>query len=326
MSATDPSPADERGYTFRPDLVPDGFPAAEVFGYPPEADTPAARDARANLRCPFKGGACTKLLSAAGTGVCSVRYKAAGFDESLIWATCANRLSGLPFQEALVKHFGARAGDAELVTEVRMKDPDVSFDGVGVLAEEDGTVDLVGIEAQTIDTRGGSIKPMFEAYVAGQPDSWKSRYPGERVVFGVNTTNVWKRLLPQVQNKGRMFADWEAKLYVVLQDAVWQFIRRRMPLKVLSLQERKRADVIWLPWDYTGELLDDGMRATEIGEPVYCTLEQIEQAFVSIHAAQRPKFVETVLGKLGRDNAKLEAARRKAAAEAAQVSIVRDDV
>lgn len=93
--------AAERAYVYRPDLVPDDFPAAEIFGYPPEADTDAARDARARCACPFKGGACTKLLSAAKTGVCSVRYKAAGFESSVIWATCANRLKGAPFQQRL---------------------------------------------------------------------------------------------------------------------------------------------------------------------------------------------------------------------------------
>lgn len=163
-----------RGYRYAPELVPHDFPAAEIFGYPPEADTPAARQARADLACPFKGGACTKLLSSAQTGVCSLRYKAAGFESSVIWATCANRLSGAPFREALGLHFGAEAASAELVSEVRMKDPDLSFDGVGLLVRDDDKVDFVGIEAQTIDTRGGSIRPIFEAYVAGEPEGWRA--------------------------------------------------------------------------------------------------------------------------------------------------------
>ncbi|HET8607497.1 MAG TPA: hypothetical protein VFL66_10790 [Gaiellaceae bacterium] len=75
-----------------------------------------------------------------------------------------------------------------------------------------------------------------------------------------------------------------------------------------------RAEIVWLPWDYTGEVDDEtGQRLTEIGEPVFTTLAQVEEAFVTIHAAQRPAFVETVLAKLGKDNRKAEAVRRKAA-------------
>ncbi|MHB1313817.1 MAG: NotI family restriction endonuclease [Gemmatimonadaceae bacterium] len=308
--------AAERAYVYRPDLVPDDFPAAEIFGYPPEADTDAARDARARCACPFKGGACTKLLSAAKTGVCSVRYKAAGFESSVIWATCANRLKGAPFQHALERHFGADVDKADLVTEVRLKDPDMSFDGVGILVSADESVEFIGIEAQTIDTRGGKILPIFESYVEGTPDEWRSRFIA-RPAFGVNTTNVWKRLLPQVMNKGRMFADWDSKLFVILQDSLLQFIRRRMPLKQLPRQEWDRAEIVWLPWDYTGGIdADSGRRLTEIGEPVFTTLAQVEEAFVTIHAAQRPAMIETVLAKLGKDNRKAEAVLRKAAEQA----------
>jgi hypothetical protein len=301
---------------YRPELVPDDFPAAEIFGYPPEADTEAAREARRRCACPFKGGPCTKLLSAAGTGVCSVRYKAAGFESSVIWATCANRLKGAPFDEALERHFGEDVGKAELVTEVRLKDPDMSFDGVGILVSEDESVEFVGIEAQTIDTRGGRIRPIFESYVEGKPDAWRDRFDA-RPTFGVNTTNVWKRLLPQVMNKGRMFADWDSKLFVILQDSLLQFIRRRMPLKQLPRQEWSRAEIVWLPWDYTGEIdAETGQRRTAIGEPVFTTLAQVEEAFMTIHAAQRPAFVETVLAKLGKDNRRAEAVRRRVAEEA----------
>lgn len=133
----------------------------------------------------------------------------------------------------------------------------------------------------------------------------------------MNTTNVWKRLLPQVMNKGRMFADWDSRLFVILQDSLFQFIRRRMPLRQLPRQERAHADIVWLPWDYTGAVdAGTGHRETEIGEPVFTTLSQVEEAFITIHAAQRPAFVETVLGKLAKDNRKLLAAKQRASREA----------
>lgn len=307
--------ATERGFSFAPERVPSDYPVAEIFGYPPGCTTPAADDARSRCWCPFRDGPCTKLDGPAKTGVCSLRYKAAGFTTETIWAVCANRLAGGPFTEAARHHFGERTDQADIVTEVRLKDPDLSFDAVALLVEDDGEAEMVGIEAQSIDTRGGSIKPMWQAYVDGRVDDWRSYYPG-RPTFGVNTTNVWKRLLPQVMNKGRMFAAWEAQLLVMLQASVFKFIRERMPLKELSPQERGGAEIVWLPWDYTGRQLPDGMLETSLMAPTYTTLDQVETAFVTISTLQRPQFIRAVLDKLGRDTKKHEVARRRAEAEA----------
>ena len=228
-----PSEAEQRGFVYRPDRVPENYPVAEVFGYPPDADSDAARDVRERCWCPFRDTPCPKLRSSAKTGVCSLRYKAEGFEGASIWAVCQHRLSGAPFRQVLDLHFGDRAEDAELVPEVRVKDPTLSFDGVGVLTVDNEEVEIVGIEAQTIDTRGGAIQPMWRAYVEGRPDEWQAYYEQaqQKPLFGVNTTNVWKRLLPQVMNKGRLYRDWQAKLYVVLQDSVYAFITRRMHLR-----------------------------------------------------------------------------------------------
>jgi hypothetical protein len=157
--------------------------------------------------------------------------------------------------------------------------------------------EFVGIEAQTIDTRGGSLRLAWNAYVEGEPQHWRRRYtdaqPKPKTLPGINSTNVWKRLLPQVMNKGRMYAEWDSTLYVLVQSNVLEFLRGRMPsLRDLSRQERGRAEIVWMPWDYTGEVdRETGMRITEIGSPAYATVEQVEQAFVQVAAAQRPVFL-----------------------------------
>jgi hypothetical protein len=301
--------------SYRPDLVPEKYPVHEIFGYPPECDTPEARDAREHRRCPFKGGECTKLKQAARTAICSVRYKAEGFESETAWATCANRLAAeLPGVIPLA--FPDRAADARLVREVKIKDPALSFDGVVVVVEPDGTVEFAGIEAQAIDTRGGAVHPLWQAYADGAPDNWASYYQGKRPTFGVNSANVWKRLLPQIINKGRMYVDWETKLYVIVQGTLLQFIRRRMHMNELSRQEHKSAEIVWLPWDYTGGYLADGQRETMVGEPIHTTLQQVEDAFTTVAAAQRPVFVAKVLSKLGRDDAAVRAAARRVEQEA----------
>jgi hypothetical protein len=309
--------------TFRPDLVPPDYPVSELFGFPPDADTDAARAARAARACPFKGGECTKLKQAAGTAICSVRYRAEGFGD-IIWATCANRLAG-EFDAVRRLAFGDRADDARIVREVKIKNPSLSFDGVVLLVEPDGETRFVGIEAQTIDTRGGAVKPMWEAYAEGRPDEWRARYPA-RPTFGVNSANVWKRLLPQIINKGRMYADWETRLYVIVQGSLLQFIRRRMTLHELSVQEASLAEIVWLPWDYSGGRNEDGSLCTALGEPVMTTLGQVEQALTTVAAAQRPVFVAKALAKLERDDKAVRLAKQRAAAEvAAQDPLLVDD-
>lgn len=293
-----------RGYTFRPDLVPGDLPIVEAFGYPPDADTPQARDARERCWCPFVDGPCTKLLSSAGTAVCSLRYGAEGFAADTVWAVCQHRLKGAPFQEAIDRHFGARAPDARLVTELRVKQPRLSLDGVGVLVHDraENDVEVVGIEAQTIDTRGGSVKGMWNAYVQGRPDSWRDEY-SDGVKFGVNTTNVWKRLLPQVTGKARLYKGWDSKLYVLVHDPVFQFLTRRMALERLPKQSASKAEIVWLRWDYEEGLPRDdaGMLKSGIDDAVHTTIEQVESAFLGVAHTPRNEFVRSLLKKLGPD-------------------------
>jgi hypothetical protein len=91
-----------------------------------------------------------------------------------------------------------------------------------------------------------------------------------------------------------------------------------MPLKEPSPQEQDAAEIVWLPWDYTGRSLPDGMLETVFGAPVYTTLDQVEKAFVTVSTLQRPAFVKAVLDKLGRDTKKHAAERVKAERQAAQ--------
>lgn len=291
-----------RGYRFEPSLTPPDFPIVEAFGYPPDAETEQAKRARERCWCPFTEQACTKLISPAKTGICSIRYSAEGFGDTT-WAVCQHRLKGPPFREAVKRHFGPATKDAELVTELRIDEPRMSLDGVGALVDDEGAVvDLLGIEAQTIDTRGGSLQPAWEAFTQGRPDRWRDGYP-KGPKFGVNTTNVWKRLLPQVMNKGRLYRGWDSKLYVVVQDPVFQFIARRMPLERLPRQAAGKAEIVWLLWDYEeGQPRDPdtGMLRSEIAEAVYTTIDQVEQAFVNIAFTPKNELEKRLLRKLGR--------------------------
>lgn len=301
--------------TYRPDLVPDDYPVTELFGFPPDCDSEEARAARAGQLCPFRGGTCVKLRQAAATPICSRRYRAEGFDEA-IWAICAHR-PYRKFDAVKPIAFRERAPEARIVREVKITDPAMSFDGVALVVNPDASVDFVGFEAQTIDTRGDKVKPLSHAYAAGEPERWRDRYP-KRPAVGVNTANVWKRLLPQVINKGRMYVDWGTRLYVIVQSPVLQFIRRRMHMHELPAQNRASAEIVWLPWDYVGTQETNGQLRTEMGAPVNTTLAQVEQAFTTVAAAQRPVFVAKALKKMEKDDRAIRRAQERAARDAGQ--------
>src|SRR2546421_493191 len=72
---------------------------------------------------------------------CSLRYRAAGFPSETIWAVCANRLAGSPFAQAAEHHFGTRLPQADIVSEVRLRNPDLSFDAVALLIDENGAAE-----------------------------------------------------------------------------------------------------------------------------------------------------------------------------------------
>src|SRR5207244_1301821 len=116
----------------------------------------------------FKGGECTKLKSAAKTAICSLRYKARGFEHETAWATCANRLAA-ELGSVIPLAFPGREDEASLVREVKIADPALSFDAVAIVVSPEGDAEFVGVEAQTIDTRGGAVRPLWDAYAAGEP-------------------------------------------------------------------------------------------------------------------------------------------------------------
>lgn len=179
------------------------FPISEAFGFDPHATSEAAADAWRDHRCPFAEGACEKQRQY-GYGYCSVIY-AAEWDKGVgrKYAVCDHRLDGAPVRWAVNDHF--RGADATLVPEVTvLTGPKLNIDYMAyrddVSAED--SVDMIGIETQAIDLRGGGVGPAWKAWIHGEPERWREYFTEEaatkgrrdRVDYGVNTGNVYKRL------------------------------------------------------------------------------------------------------------------------------------
>lgn len=184
------------------------FPIVEVFGYDAHANTNAALDARRDESCPFAGGKCEKHRQY-GFAYCSVSYAAA--DDSgaaRTYAVCDHRMDGSPVLHALRDARGNDLSDIQIVPEVQIDAPKMSFDYVAFLRRDPQQV--VVIETQAIDLRGGGVGPAFRAWQEGRAHEWRAYFTEEAlrknrrdtVDYGVNMANVYKRIGTQIAVKG----------------------------------------------------------------------------------------------------------------------------
>lgn len=199
------------------------MPIAEFFGFSVDDQSEDAERHRAERRCPFLAGPCTKL---AGNGdrlgtcsrasenrdpivICPVRFAANG--EELPRIIAREAVSGKVLAVVPEVPVGKKLGRLDWA-----------------LAElgNDGTPlgPIFGVEAQAVDTTG-SLKPYVDAYFAGK--DWND----VRHASGINWKNVWKRIVPQILRKGRLFEAHRTRLFVVMQDVLVDYLRDDMGLE-----------------------------------------------------------------------------------------------
>jgi hypothetical protein len=199
------------------------LPIAEFFGYAVADTSPEAKRHRDNRLCPFLAGPCTKRAGngerlgtcsrAAQTGgpivICPVRFASGG--EALPRIIASEAEPGKVLAVVPEVPVGQKIGRLDWVL------ADLAADG-----SPEGT--MYGVEAQAVDTTG-SLKPFVDAYFAG--DDWNVvSHPS-----GINWKNVWKRIVPQILRKGRLFEAQHSRLYVIMQDVLVDYNRNDMGLE-----------------------------------------------------------------------------------------------
>jgi len=178
------------------------FPIVEIFGYPVTAQTPDAIAARKHQLCPFAENECEKQRQYR-YGYYSVTYAAeADKGERKTYAVCDHRLDGPPIRAVLNDYFATVDFSVRIASEVVLKEPRISFDYVAFKETNNGIDDVVAIETQAIDLRGGGVGPAFRAWQDGQPNEWRRYFTEEavaggrkdKIAYGVNMGNIYKRL------------------------------------------------------------------------------------------------------------------------------------
>ena len=200
------------------------FPIREVFGYPPENESPEARKARDNHHCPFLDKRCVKESRRLDYpfGACSVRQIR---DEREI-VICPMRFYG--DNQSIIREVGHRLcrEAARLVRIPEVRVGRFSIDWVVACCDTSGTlVDYHGIEVVAVDTTG-SLDRYFDAYMKGE--DWQ----GIEQRYGINWANMYKRILPQLIAKGTLLASYGRKLGVIIQDRLVEKLRERLAIPI----------------------------------------------------------------------------------------------
>lgn len=281
------------------------FPIVEAFGHAADAGTPESLEATHRRWCPFMGTACEKFQQY-GFGYCSVQY-ATEWDAGIrqIYAVCDHRLDGPPVQAAVQDYFGG-SSDARLVPEVVLKSPRTSFDYVAYQAQGKEITDVVAIESQAIDLRGGGVGPAWRAWMDGRPEMWRRYFTEEaqqkgrrdNVAYGVNMANIYKRLGLQVSEKGAFLKRIGVKLYIVMQDRPFQYLRNR-----IRFQEQQAPwDITFLTFDYTGRRTPAGQLEFQQVQLIRTSLENYNSALAAgriVDEDEREAFLRCVKRKAG---------------------------
>jgi hypothetical protein len=279
----------------------------ELFGYSPRDTSPAAKEARRELRCPFLGQTCTKTLSD-GTisGMCTLKPMTSG---PVI--CCPVRLYANHYQilkDVAVQAFG---GGIELVAGIDLKRYRAEHAGssavavfgkrwgkelrlpsraknvggkVGayfvdwILAHVDPQGKLLGfvaVEVQSIDTTG-NYRQERAAYLEHGEFAGKS-------TAGPNWENVNKRILPQIIYKGHVLRReplCQKGLFFICPTPVYNKIAERLGGNLEEIHQQA-GSVTLMRYDVGPELPHGEIRALVSGGQSTTTVDQVALAFTA---------------------------------------------
>ncbi|WP_410705980.1 hypothetical protein [Brevundimonas diminuta] len=214
-------------------------------------------------------------------------------------------MDGAPLERAIRDHFGNRS--FELVPEVVLADPRTSFDYVAFSRNAQGDVsDMIAIETQAIDIRGGGVGPAWRAWMSDQAHMWRDYFSEEAklkgrkdtVAYGVNMANIYKRLGLQVATKGSLLKAIGVPFYVVMQDRPFRYLKKRIDF--LEASEGSAWDITFVTSEYTGNILDSGEHEFTHNSIIRTTLSDYTAALSADSRAtgdQREHFISRVLAK-----------------------------
>lgn len=273
-------------------------PMAEVFGYPIDNQSEAAKRNREKRLCPFNNKVpnCTKDKAQNPLGVCSAFEN----DQPAITCPVRFRENWLIAEHAATFFFPPKAKWTSLV-EVRLPDKNGksagNIDVVLVSYDEKGKVtDFGSCEVQAVYITG-NIRDPFEHFMvnpaknihmdwAGQPN-----YPRPDFL-----SSSRKRLAPQLLFKGGIFKEWGKKQVVAIDRCFYSTLPK------LTEVGPAKADLAWMIYDLKLDKRNN-VYHLERWQTVYTQFKPALRTLTTAAPGSVSKFIEHLQAKL---NHKLE--------------------
>jgi hypothetical protein len=267
-------------------------PLGEVFGFPIDNNSEAARNYRDNKLCPFHNivPKCTKVSEINPLGVCSMNSKDG------VFITCPVRFRENWFITTDAGKFFFP--DNEFVTAIpEIKVTDKNGEAVGnvdyILVAHDKygrVLDFAPLEVQAVYITGNITGP-FEYFMSTRDSNldWprNRNYPKPDWL-----SSSMKRLVPQLLAKGSIMRQWGKKQAI----AVQKDFLDRMP-KSVPVVPKEQADVVWLLYDLIDDPATNTRKLTRL-EPVYSSFQQMLERFTTYEAGPVEMFTSMLQGKL----------------------------
>jgi len=247
------------------------FPIVEIFGFPPDNDSPSANATREAYRCPFLDQVCVKeghdIPMPLGTCTVTSRYGPV--------VTCPKRFYGdaHALLDRVADYFFVESGEVLRIPEVGPNQQS-SLDWIVVRHDFHGNLlDYHGVEVQAIDITG-SVKPYFLAYMNDEDVSEIDHR------HGINWANVFKRLIPQMLAKGAMLASYGKNLGVLVQDQLLDYIERSRRMRIEQEPNPDLANIVFFPCHLEHDVEKNVYTLEMVTDPIPSSSRRLETSFI----------------------------------------------
>ncbi|MEO0249754.1 MAG: NotI family restriction endonuclease [candidate division WOR-3 bacterium] len=282
---------------------------AEAFGYPPEASSPQAVQARTEHLCPFLGVRCVKPSQhrdydpKVPFGACSVWHRGRGVQEPQPYIICPIRF--VQEQRVFLDASRLLSGTGEVVVIPEISLPIGRIDYILSLIDPltQKVADFIVLEVMTCSTTstGDVLRSLH--------DILEGRVTERRLKYGINFRQVVSRMTVQVLAKAHACERWHKRLVWAVQDVLYQYMRAttKLDLESMPLAELENVpeemSILFLSYGMERDLSSENERfEIKLKEAYGGTKESFARVLEPLEVPRTEKLLELIQQRMGEES------------------------
>jgi Restriction endonuclease NotI len=267
---------------------------AEILGVAPDY---LEKGAIQNGQCPFLGSKCIKSSpkSSGAYPVCSVWQ---GINPQRAVVVCPKRFLQAQIIQDAIRYCwpGLPPTNPKVAKEVKLEGLGfVDLVIADVNPETTKVVNFLSIELQALDITG-SVHPEFMTIVHNDQRTSQNSY-------GLNFANVKKRYVTQLIQKGFFHHHWNSKIVAVVQDILFEYLRKSMSFDLLPI-ESSNANVVFMTYRMVPNV-DKSGHSFEFAEVIATSHNSLMMASLYRTPPAKETFHDRILKQLSKKAAEL---------------------